>query len=233
MQIKHLLLGLLLAIFTVTSYAFPVDNDRKTLLTRKWKATKVIENGEEQKVADYVSTISFAKDGSCKSDNELQGKWHLIGDQSDIVIKYNYDKANDTIHIAKLTATQLILSMVEGNSLTSFYFSPIIPPDFVPESNAQTKLLMKKWKVKQMLIDGKPDQYNKGQVIQLNLNGEFEDETGIAGIWKFTQTNQKLLFRYYHTGATLTSKVKMLQKDLLILTYSMKNQLYKARLIPF
>lgn len=233
MQIKHILSGLLLVVFAVNSYAFPANNDRKTLLTKKWKATKVIEDGKEQKVEDYVTTISFAKDGTCKSNNELQGKWYLTGDQSNIVIKYNYDKANDTIHIDKLTTTELILSMTEGNSLTSFYFSPIIPPNFVPENNAQTRLLIRKWKVEQMLVNGKPDPDSQGQIIKLNANGELEDDMEPVGLWKFTQATQQLTLKDSEADKTIITQVKTLKKDLLILTFSMKKQSCEARLVPF
>lgn len=233
MQIKQVLSGLLLVVFTVTSYAFPANNDRKSLLTRKWKSVKIIENGKEQKVEDYVTTISFAKDGSCQSNNEVEGKWYLLADQSTIVIDYNYDITNDTITIVKIDSTQLTLRMKENNVVTILHLKPVVPPDFVPEDNAQTKLLIKKWKVKQMLVGGKPDPDSQGQIIKLNANGELEDDIEPVGLWKFTQATQQLTLKDYEADEIIISQVKTLKKDLLILTFSMKNQSYKARLVPF
>jgi hypothetical protein len=233
MQIKHVLSGLLLVVFTITSYAFPANSDRKSLLTRKWKLVKVIENGKDQKIADYVETIYFVKDGSCQSNNEVEGKWYLLADQSTIVIDYNYDIANDTIAIVKIDSTQLTLRMKKNNVVTVLYLKPVIPLDFVPESNAQTKLLIKKWKVEQMLVGGKPDPDSQGQIIKLNANGELEDDVAVIGIWKFTQATQQLVLKDYEADETIITQVKTLKKDLLILTFSMKNQSYKARLIPF
>jgi len=102
-------------------------SSKKARLTGDWKLTAVNENGTDQNISSYQTTVSINKDESFKqtvtytvfgvpNTIEVTGTWKFNDDKTKLLITTSGQNTADEYIIVRLASKELKLKQVEGSN---------------------------------------------------------------------------------------------------------------------